>query len=34
MFDVAAKKGAGDAVGNAPDAARYLLDPATGEPTG
>ena len=32
LFDFGAKVGVGNAYGNAPNAAPYLLDPATGQP--
>jgi phospholipase C len=33
LFDFGAKQGAGNAYGNAPNAAPFVLDPATGRPT-
>jgi hypothetical protein len=33
LFDFAAKKGKGNSYGNAPNAATFLLDPTTGQPT-
>lgn len=32
MFDFAAKRGQGNAFGSAPNAERFVLDPATGQP--
>jgi phospholipase C len=34
MFDFGAKKGKGNAYGNAPNAARFMLNPITGQPVG
>ncbi|MCW2702450.1 MAG: hypothetical protein JWQ37_445, partial [Blastococcus sp.] len=33
LFDFGAKRGQGNAYGNAPNAAPFLLNPSTGRPT-